>query len=66
MDTRTLPVIASPSARHEHLWGVRSRHPSSEGTVVYERCDGCGSWRVELLPDRYVLPEVLHAPRGDR
>jgi len=66
MDTRTASQPAVQAATHDHLWAVRSRHPGSEGVVLYEKCEGCGSWRIELLEDRYLLPEVLHAPRGPR
>lgn len=40
----------------DHHWTVLSRHPTSEGTVVYESCH-CGAQRVcRLGPDtRSVL-----------
>jgi hypothetical protein len=34
---------------HEHGWQTRSRHPTSQGVVRYQRCR-CGSWRVLLGP----------------
>ena len=38
---------------HEHAWQTRSRHPTSEGVVRYQRCH-CGSWRA-LLGSRPAL-----------
>ncbi len=38
---------------HEHAWQTRSRHPTSEGVVRYQRCR-CGSWRA-LLGSRPAL-----------
>jgi hypothetical protein len=32
---------------HEHVWTPRSRHSSSDGVVIYQRC-ACGLWRVTL------------------
>jgi hypothetical protein len=33
-----------------HIWRTESRHPTSDGTVSYQRCH-CGRWRVLLGPD---------------
>lgn len=38
---------------HEHAWQTRSRHPTSDGVVRYQRCH-CGSWRA-LLGSRPAL-----------
>ncbi|WFR84595.1 hypothetical protein [Arthrobacter sp. Y-9] len=65
MDTSTALQPAVQAEAHDHLWAVRSRHSTSEGVVLYERCEDCGSWRIELLEDRFLLPETLHAPRGN-
>lgn len=66
MDTRTAHQPTVQDEIHDHLWAVRSRHSTSEGAVLYEQCDGCGAWRIELVEDRFLLPEELHAPRSPR
>ena len=33
---------------HEHGWVTESAHRTSEGTIVYVRCAGCGMRRVDL------------------
>ncbi|TPW76967.1 hypothetical protein FJ658_03345 [Schumannella sp. 10F1B-5-1] len=33
---------------HEHGWRTESSHATSEGRVVYVRCDACGRRRVDL------------------
>lgn len=63
----TLPIPHFPSGTtpvHEHAWLVDSRHPTSEGTVVYVRCGECGMQRVDLQahpqsPPTAVSREVL-------
>lgn len=39
-----------PIAVHEHGWSTESAHRTSEGTVVYVRCAGCGARRVDVEP----------------
>jgi hypothetical protein len=34
---------------HDHTWQTRSRHRTSEGTVIYQQCY-CGRWQVRLVP----------------
>ncbi|WP_287903184.1 hypothetical protein [Arthrobacter sp.] len=65
MDTRTALQPAVQAETHDHLWAIRSRHSTSEGVVLYERCADCGAWRIERVDGRFVLPEVVHAPRGN-
>jgi hypothetical protein len=43
-----------------HVWSTLSRHPTSKGTVSYQRCR-CGRWRVLLGPN-----PVLAAQPGGR
>ncbi len=44
----TLPIPHPTARTHEHAWVADSRHPTSEGVVVYVRCVGCGTYRVDL------------------
>ena len=50
-----MPELQAHGTRsfHEHAWQTRSRHPTSEGVVRYQRCH-CGSWRA-LLGSRPAL-----------
>lgn len=55
----TLP-IPQPTARpHEHAWHVDSRHATSEGVVVYVRCEECGTRRVDLQTRSTMPPTAL-------
>ncbi|REJ05930.1 hypothetical protein DY023_08310 [Microbacterium bovistercoris] len=47
--TASAPAPARPH-RHEHGWITESRHPTSEGVIVYVRCAECGIRRVDLIP----------------
>ncbi|MEV8171930.1 hypothetical protein [Microbacterium sp. NPDC077486] len=58
-DTLPLPRLASPADTHEHAWLVESRHPTSEGVVMYVRCVGCDSRRVDLAAHAQVPPAAL-------
>jgi hypothetical protein len=42
---------------HEHMWVTESTHPTSEGRVMYMRCDACGLRQVNLQPVG-TLPET--------
>ncbi|APH45675.1 hypothetical protein BMW26_12480 [Microbacterium sp. 1.5R] len=44
----TLPIPHQTARIHEHAWTADSRHPTSEGVVVYVRCAECGTHRVDL------------------
>lgn len=62
-DTKTIPIRAAgprPDA-HEHGWGVESRHRTSDGTVLYVRCTGCGARRVDLQESTGMPPAALSA-----
>ena len=53
----------TPTEAHEHGWSVESRHTTSAGYVLYVRCAGCGTQRVDLqegdtLPPRPLSVEV--------
>jgi hypothetical protein len=41
------------TAIHRHTWQTASRHPTSNGTVSYQRCR-CGLWSVLLGPSRVL------------
>lgn len=44
------PHSTSLETCEDHLWSAESRHATSEGTVLYERCRRCGARRLGLLP----------------
>ncbi|MFD5226606.1 hypothetical protein ACFWHT_13385 [Microbacterium sp. NPDC058342] len=47
--SQTLPIrIPTQPPLHEHAWSVESAHRTSQGEIVYVRCDGCGVRRVDL------------------
>ena len=54
----TLP-IPRQTAAHEHAWVTSSRHPTSEGIVVYVRCAGCGTHRVDLQAHPLTPPAAI-------
>lgn len=60
---QTLPIprqtAFAPEHAHEHSWLVDSRHPTSEGIVLYVRCGGCGTHRVDLQAHPQVPPAAL-------
>lgn len=54
--TNALPIprpLLSPQG-HEHSWLTESRHPTSEGIIVYVRCGACAARRVDLQPSATV------------
>ncbi|WP_337005759.1 MULTISPECIES: hypothetical protein [unclassified Microbacterium] len=61
--TNTLPIprILPPRPTHEHAWLVESRHPTSEGIVLYVRCADCGARRVDLQQHAHTPPIALSA-----
>jgi hypothetical protein len=66
LHTRPIPQQAPPA--HEHAWLVESRHPTSEGTVLYVRCADCGTRRVDVqghphLPPAAMSHELNRSPR---
>ncbi len=50
------PLASSHERDHEHAWSTRSRHATSEGWVIYVRCDACGAWRVDAGRDALLPP----------
>ncbi|MGX1934568.1 hypothetical protein [Microbacterium resistens] len=56
------PPAERTAARHEHGWISESRHPTSEGVIVYVRCTACGTRRVDLVPTPTLPP--LAVTRG--
>lgn len=46
---------------HEHGWSTESAHRTSEGTVVYVRCTGCGARRVDVEPAVAAPPTAASA-----
>ncbi|KQZ22643.1 hypothetical protein [Microbacterium sp. Root553] len=61
----TLPIPRPTAPPHEHAWTVDSRHTTSEGTVVYVRCVGCGVHRVDLQTDPHRPPLALSRETSD-
>ena len=59
LHTRPIPLPRLRPAPHEHGWIEESRHPTSEGTILYVRCVGCGSLRVDRHANGSVVPEAL-------
>lgn len=59
MHTFPIPLQAAPP--HEHAWLVESRHQTSEGVVVYVRCAGCGTRRVDLQTHAMMPPSAISA-----
>lgn len=58
-DTLPIPRLTSRADVHEHAWLVESRHPTSEGVVLYVCCVGCDSRRVDLAAHAQVPPAAL-------
>ncbi|WP_149083348.1 MULTISPECIES: hypothetical protein [Microbacterium] len=58
-DTLPIPRLSSPAETHEHAWLVESHHPTSEGMVLYVRCTGCASRRVDLAGHPQTPPTAL-------
>lgn len=52
---------AQPTVEHEHGWSSESAHRTSEGTVVYVRCAGCGARRVDVEPAVAAPPTAASA-----
>lgn len=57
----TLPIPSQTARPHEHAWVVDSRHPTSEGVVLYVRCVACGTHRVDLQAEPQRPPTALSA-----
>ena len=48
LNTLPIPRVHPAAPAHEHAWLVESRHPTSEGIVLYVRCSACDTRRVDL------------------
>ncbi|MBO0979951.1 hypothetical protein [Microbacterium sp. SD291] len=55
----TRPLTRPTASAHEHAWLVESRHPSSDGIVLYVRCDECDARRVDVQTHPHVPPAAL-------
>ncbi|WP_091226443.1 hypothetical protein [Microbacterium sp. 3J1] len=55
----TLPIARQTLTAHEHSWVVDSRHPTSDGVVLYVRCGGCDTRRVDLQTHPTMPPAAL-------
>ncbi|WP_217181997.1 hypothetical protein [Streptomyces sp. AC495_CC817] len=60
----TRPIPRPTTTTHEHAWLVESRHPTSEGTVLYVRCADCGTRRVDLQTHPQTPPAAVSATIG--
>jgi hypothetical protein len=61
LHTLPIPRIPATATTHEHAWLIESRHPTSEGTVLYVRCAECATRRVDLQPHPHTPPGALSA-----
>nr|WP_201471383.1 hypothetical protein [Microbacterium hydrocarbonoxydans] len=62
----TLPIAVPLREPHEHAWITQSRHPTSEGIVVYVQCANCAARRVDLQSRRALPPTALSRPTATR
>ena len=68
LHTLPIPRIRPHAETHEHAWLVESRHPTSEGLVLYVRCAACDTRRVDLQRHPQTPPAALtreSSPVGD-
>ncbi|MCE0510653.1 hypothetical protein V8Z69_08435 [Microbacterium aurugineum] len=63
-NTLPIPRLRPKTATHEHGWRVESRHPTSEGVVLYVRCADCGSRRVDLQAHPHTPPVGVSGELG--
>ncbi|WP_082066273.1 hypothetical protein [Microbacterium oxydans] len=61
LNTLPIPRVAPSPEAHEHAWLVESRHPTSEGIVLYVRCASCRTHRVDVQPHPHTPPAALSA-----
>ena len=59
LNTASLPTINRPARTHEHGWIVESSHATSLGRVLYVRCGGCGTRRVDVQEHGELPPVAL-------
>lgn len=65
----TLPTLPIPRPHataqpHEHAWATESRHSTSEGTVLYVACTGCGARRIDVQAHPQGPPAALSRAVG--
>ncbi|WP_141871070.1 hypothetical protein [Microbacterium saperdae] len=65
LHTLPIPRIPSPTAAHEHVWLVESRHRTSDGTLLYVRCADCGIRRLDLQGHPQQPPVGLSRAIGE-
>ncbi|PRB60845.1 hypothetical protein [Microbacterium sp. MYb45] len=63
-NTLPIPRLRPETETHEHAWLVESRHPTGEGVVLYVRCGGCGTRRVDLQSHPHTPPTALSTETG--
>ncbi|QNA93308.1 MULTISPECIES: hypothetical protein [unclassified Microbacterium] len=64
LDTLPIPRVPLTPETHEHAWYTESRHPTSDGTVLYVRCGECGSRRVDLQAHPHTPPVAVSGDLG--
>lgn len=64
LNTLPIPRVHPVTKTHEHAWLVESRHPTSEGVVLYVKCSGCGARRVDVQSHPNTPPEALSTELG--
>lgn len=58
-NTESATRYADKTELHEHGWTTQSSHTTSDGVVVYVRCESCGTQRVDLLRRGGLLPAAM-------
>ena len=61
LDERPPPRQKQQENCPEHGWATRSRHVTSSGTVVYQRCVRCGAFRVDVVRPPSCVPVPVSA-----
>lgn len=64
LHTLPIPRPHTVPQPHEHAWVTESRHSTSEGTVRYVACTGCGARRIDLQTHPQQPPAALSRAAG--
>ncbi|KAB1886554.1 hypothetical protein F6W70_03655 [Microbacterium maritypicum] len=64
LNTLPIPRVHPAALAHEHAWLVESRHPTSEGIVLYVRCPACDTRRVDLQAHPHTPPAAMSTDLG--
>ncbi|EYT61534.1 MULTISPECIES: hypothetical protein [Microbacterium] len=64
LNTLPIPRVHPAAPAHEHAWLVESRHPTSEGIVLYVRCSACDTRRVDLQAHPHIPPAAMSTDLG--